>query len=171
MALTKPGDYITAKCGRCDDITGHVVMLILDGEIARVECKACGSVHKYRATKAVKAAGGHGGSVKRVRAGDSRDKAVELGAPRLVNRGGSAAEKRAENVKKASAAKVEAAWQEAMIRRGGETPVPYSMSGTFEKHTLVDHPVFGKGEVLHLLPPDKMEVLFQEGVKILRCKS
>ena len=169
MALPKPGDYITAKCGRCNDITGHVVMLILDGQIAKVECKACGSIHKYRESKPVKTSGGQSGAIRKVRAGESRDKAVELGAPRMTSRA-SSAEKRADNVRKASAAKVEAAWQEAMIRRGGETPLPYSMSASFEKHTLIDHPVFGKGEVLHLLPPDKMEVLFQEGVKVLRCK-
>ena len=49
------------------------------------------------------------------------------------------------------------------------TPVPYSMNGTFAVNTLVDHPVFGTGAVVELLPPDKMDVMFKEGVKRLRC--
>lgn len=35
--------------------------------------------------------------------------------------------------------------------------------------SLVDHPVFGTGAVLELLPPDKMDVMFKDGVKRLRC--
>ena len=35
--------------------------------------------------------------------------------------------------------------------------------------TLVEHPVFGVGAVVELFPPDKMDVLFREGVKRLRC--
>lgn len=170
MALPRPGDYITAKCGRCNDITGHVVMLVLDGEIAKVECKACGSIHKYRESKAVKAPRGQGTSVRRVRAGESRDKAVDLGPPRMSTGSRSGSERRIEGQKRTSFAKIEAAWQEAMLRHSAETPLTYSMSGTFEKQAFIEHPVFGKGEVITLLPPDKMDVLFQEGVKTLRCK-
>jgi hypothetical protein len=44
------------------------------------------------------------------------------------------------------------------------------MQGTFQARTLLRHPVFGQGEILEITKPDKMQVLFREGVKILRCK-
>ena len=171
MALSRPGDYITARCGRCNDITGHVVMLVLDGEIAKVECKACGSVHKYRQTKVAKPRRSEGASVRKVRAGESREKAVELGAPRPAPRPASGGGQRKSGSRPASAAKIEAAWQEAMLRHSGETPVPYAMSGSFAVQAFIEHPVFGKGEVFALAPPDKMDVLFEQGVKTLRCKA
>lgn len=41
------GERIEARCTRCKDLTGHIVVSMLNGEIAKVECCACGSVHKY----------------------------------------------------------------------------------------------------------------------------
>lgn len=168
MPLSKPGDYITAKCGRCNDITGHIVMLVLDGEIAKVECKACGSVHKYRETKMPKPGKSQGTSVRRVRAGDSREQAVELGPARPAPKQRPASAPRSS--RSLSAAKLESAWQEAMVRHSAETPTPYAMSGNFSLRSLIEHPVFGRGEVISVIPPDKIDVLFQEGVKTLRCK-
>lgn len=172
MPLPQPGDYITAKCGRCNDITGHIVMLVLDGEIAKVECKACGSVHKYRESKAARPGKAVGTSVRRVRAGDSRENAVELGPARPAARASSSprADSAKSPGKRSSPAKIEAAWQESMLRLSGREAVAYSMNSGFAKHDLVEHPVFGKGEVINVSPPDKIEVLFQEGVKVLRCK-
>lgn len=167
MALPKPGEYITAKCGRCNDITGHIVMLVLDGEIARVECKACGSVHKYRESKAARAAKAAGESVKRVRAGDTRDNAVELGPARPARKAAPSAPK--SPGKRSSAAKIEAAWQEAMLRLSGHESAPYSMGGYFAPDSLMEHPTFGKGVVISVSPPNKVDVLFQDGVKTLRC--
>ena len=48
-------------------------------------------------------------------------------------------------------------------------PVAYNMNGTFPLHSLVEHPTFGVGSVVELLPPDKMDVLFRDGMKRLRC--
>ena len=45
--LPGPGDRIEARCTRCNDITGHVIVALVGGEIVKVECRACGSVHKY----------------------------------------------------------------------------------------------------------------------------
>ncbi|MFR6517800.1 MAG: hypothetical protein ACLUPV_00325 [Bilophila wadsworthia] len=42
--LPGPGDRIEARCTRCNDITGHVIVALVGGEIVKVEC-ACGSVH------------------------------------------------------------------------------------------------------------------------------
>lgn len=172
MALAKPGEYITTRCGRCNDITGHVVMLVLDGEISKVECKACGSIHKYRETTIrLRPKLQSGQSVRKVRAGESRDQATELYPARSTrsttpkSAGGKSGTGR-----KLSGAKLELAWQEAMLRHSADTPLAYSMQEAYQPLSLIEHPVFGKGEILKVLPPDKMEVLFQEGVKVLRCK-
>ena len=170
MSLPKPGEYITAKCGRCNDITGHIVMLVLDGEIARVECKACGSMHKYRESKVARPGKATGGSVRRVRAGDSRENAVELGPARSSRSTPAKGTSTKVPAKRASAAKIEAAWDAAMLRLSGQTPEVYSMHASFARHCLIEHPVFGKGEVIAVSPPDKIDVLFQQGVKTLRCK-
>ena len=47
MASYSPGQRIEARCTRCRDITGHIIVVVLDGEVAKVECCACGSGHKY----------------------------------------------------------------------------------------------------------------------------
>ncbi len=164
MAI-RPGDYITAKCGRCNDITGHVVMLVIDGAITKVECKACGSVHKYRDTNAGKAKAAPAPSVRHVKAGQSREQATEVGRP---SAGRSAP--RVVIPRNISASKAEQAWNEVMQRHNGETPLPYSMNNAYQPRDLIEHTVFGKGEVISITPPDKITVLFQEGVKALRCK-
>lgn len=173
MALQKPGDYITCKCGRCSDVTGHVVMLVLDGEIAKVECKACGSVHKYRETKTAKPRAKEP-AVRRVRAGQSREQAIEVGSPSSRIASLSGTEKSRSSGRSASRisskAKLESAWQEAMVRHSADTPIPYAMAGSYAVRDFLEHSVFGRGEVIAVVPPDKMDVLFEDGVKTLRCK-
>ena len=164
MAIPRPGDYITAKCRRCNDVTGHVVMLVLEGEIAKVECKACGSVHKYWGSGDAPAPKKQGPSMRVVKAGQTREAAKELGAPKTAKVTRTTAASR----QKAAMQKTENAWQEAMVRLSALSPQPYSMKSPFQPDDFVDHPTFGRGVVVGVIRPDKMEVLFQEGVKVLR---
>ena len=164
MACSKPGDFITARCRRCNDVTGHVVMLVLGGEVARVECRACGSVHKYRDIVTPKRKESSDAPVRHVRAGLSREKAASLD-----NRPAARNSNTASAVSRQQSAKRESAWQEAMVRHGAETPVPYSMNMQLRKGAFVEHPAFGRGEVVAVAKPDKAEILFRDGVKLLRC--
>lgn len=170
MSAPKPGDFITAKCSRCDDTTGHVVMLVLDGQIAKVECKACGSIHKYRdaAKRAVSVK--REASVRHVKAGQTREEGRTVSTESRTVAKSPASTGRAAPVRKSAAAKLESAWQEAMLRHSGEEAAPYSMNASFTTGTLMEHPVFGLGEVTAVARPDKVTVLFQEGIKVLRCK-
>ena len=43
------------------------------------------------------------------------------------------------------------------------------MTGCFAENALVLHPTFGLGVVAKTIRPDKMEVVFEAGVKLLRC--
>jgi hypothetical protein len=48
----KLGDDVEVRCGRCKDLREHVVAALTpSGAIERVQCRTCGSNHKYRETK------------------------------------------------------------------------------------------------------------------------
>ena len=171
------GQIIEARCSRCRDVTGQLVMACLDGMPIKVECRACGSVHKYSAPAAAPRPKSE--TTVRVKAGRDRSEAVDatVKAEKAVERiAMQAAEKKAAaprvtRAEKASQLKLEEneqRWNQAMASIVAQ-PVPYNMNGKFPVRTLVEHPVFGVGAVLELLPPDKMDVLFREGVKRLRC--
>lgn len=75
VGLLGPGDRIEARCTRCNDITGHVIVALVGEEIVKVECRACGSVHKYCPSAAPKEAKGKT-VVCRVKAGETCKEAV-----------------------------------------------------------------------------------------------
>ena len=176
MSSYVTGQIIEARCSRCRDITGHVVMACLDGLPIKVECRACGSVHKYTAPGAAPRQKAE--TTVRVKAGHARAAAVDAtvkAEKAVVRMAEMAAEKRAapriskaEQASQRKAEENEQRWNQAMAVVIGEA-VPYSMNGTFPVRSLVEHPVFGTGVVLELLPPDKADILFREGVKRLRC--
>lgn len=169
MPAPKPGDFITAKCSRCNDITGHVVMVVLEGCPTKVECKACGSVHKFRDAGKQPTAVRRQPAVRHVKAGQAREEGrVVASESRPISHAPARTAKAP--APKRGGAKTAVAWQETMLRHSGETPIPYSMQSAFQVRNLVEHPLFGPGEVLEVTRPDKMSVLFQEGVKVLRCK-
>lgn len=47
--------------------------------------------------------------------------------------------------------------------------IPYEMTGIYRVKNLVKHPMFGLGIVQLVIPPNKIEVLFEQGTKKLRC--
>lgn len=48
----KLGDDVEVRCGRCKDVREHVVAALTpQGAIERVQCRTCGSNHKYREKK------------------------------------------------------------------------------------------------------------------------
>jgi len=44
------GSDIEAVCGRCGEVW-HVVIAVVGGKIAKLECKQCGARHRYRPVK------------------------------------------------------------------------------------------------------------------------
>ena len=75
MSSFVTGQIIEARCSRCRDVTGHVVMACLDGMPIKVECRACGSVHKYSAPGAAPRQKAE--TTVRVKAGHARTAAVD----------------------------------------------------------------------------------------------
>lgn len=137
------GERIESRCRRCNDITGHVIVAMVGGEIYKVECQACRSVHKFHpATPA---------------APERR----RVSAP---------AKERASKASTESSRKLadEQAWQGALNQHFGDEK-NYAMDAAFSVGDLVVHPSFGKGIVQAVQPPNKMTVLFRDGRRDLRC--
>lgn len=163
MAAPTIGDIVESKCGKCNDVTGHTVMVIVGGAIIKVECRACGSVHRYRAPDGTGTARGTAQGTARAgtggrTAGASRPAA---GGGRTLAGRGRGAQARADAER----------WEKASVRAINEDVLPYKTTGTYEPGALIRHPVFGLGEVLLVIPPDKMDILFEDGIKRLLCNK
>lgn len=61
-------------------------------------------------------------------------------------------------------------WALRCASPAGEKIQPYAMNGSFRADSLIDHPVFGVGIVQQVIGAQKIEVLFESGTKIMRCK-
>lgn len=46
----------------------------------------------------------------------------------------------------------------------------YSMTGAYKVNALINHPVFGLGLVQRVVGAQKIEILFENGMKTMRCK-
>jgi hypothetical protein len=163
MSSFVTGQIIEARCTRCKDITGHVVMACLDGIPVKVECRACGSVHKYSAPEAT--ARPKTETTVRVKAGHTRAEAVDAKV-KAEKRAAASHRSDVQTTRKAEAC--EQRWGQ-LVAQVSSDAVAYNMDASFSVRSLVEHPVFGTGVVLELLPPDKMDVQFREGIKRLRC--
>lgn len=172
-SLYGPGDRIEARCTRCNDVTGHVIVALVGGEIVKVECRACGSVHKYYPPQRKKDAG-EKKSVYRVKAGEDRKDVVSAVRPEpslFGQRSESAPSARTtrQAVKNQRASEeIAMSWQRSLNSTLAE-PRPYAMDASFAVGDVVDHPVFGQGVVNEVMPPDKMQILFRDGQRLLRC--
>lgn len=50
--IFQAGDSIESKCNKCKELRDHAIVAMVEGEIAKVQCKVCGSVHKHHSTTA-----------------------------------------------------------------------------------------------------------------------
>ena len=71
---------------------------------------------------------------------------------------------------KAAAGKAarEAEWREK-LRVSKKASKAYSMEGIYKLDDVVNHEKFGLGLATEFIPPDKMQVFFEEGMKMLKC--
>ena len=69
----------------------------------------------------------------------------------------------------AKANKVEEEWGDLLKDLDPATATPYNMQMKIESGDLIQHPSFGLGRVINVTRPNKMEVYFSSGVKLLRC--
>jgi len=139
QATRSPGDIVEARCTRCRTVTNHTIVALVETRIARVECNTCGGIHNYHPPKAAPAKTERKAPAKKVRSAKTKPDADF------------------------------AIWQERCSSAEPAEAVPYAMDRAFREDELVAHPVFGIGLVTAVQPPNKVEVLFREGRKLLRC--
>jgi hypothetical protein len=66
-----------------------------------------------------------------------------------------------------SAQQISDDWKAEMAHVGNLSATAYTMAGHYSAGEKLDHHAFGMGLVQKLIPPDKMEVLFEIGQKLL----
>lgn len=135
------GEDIDSRCLKCKDVTNHTIIAMAEEEVAKVQCNVCGARHKYRPAKPAKKA-------------PAKRKAA-------TNR----AATRAAKEMKAAATHFEG----LLNGRDPARAQPYAMTSTFSEDELIDHPFFGLGLIIQEIRPNKIEVTFKEGNKILIC--
>ncbi len=136
--LRKPsaGSDIESICGKCGD-TWHVVVAMVGTAIAKVQCKECGGLHKYRPV----------GGKAATKAGTRRKKAAGGGRSR----------------KKAAEAEPVGPTVDPDYKRDIRN---YRADEHFEVADRVQHPTFGLG-VVEESAPGKVTVWFPSGRKKL----
>lgn len=142
------GDEIESKCLKCKNVTNHNIFA-MDGEtIVKVRCKVCGALHRYRPPV----------ELKKQAALRTRKTGERTTAPKSLP----AALQR-------KVTQAIALFTESVAGRDLARAIPYSMAASFHENELIQHPNFGLGLVLKTIRPDKIEVRFHEGTKILVC--
>lgn len=142
------GDYIDARCTKCRVITNHTIIAMVGEQVVRVQCNTCGGTHNYHAPKAEKPAG-----------------EVKTRKPATAK-----APKEAKSALSKAVLLEQAQWQDASRDADPASAVPYRMDASFKVNNWVSHPTFGFGLVL-AVTGNKVEILFQDGKKLLRCRG
>ncbi len=61
-------------------------------------------------------------------------------------------------------------WQELQPTMNTAKATDYSMDASYKVNALINHPKFGLGVVQRVVGPQKIEVLFEDGRKMMRCQ-
>lgn len=151
MAYTRPlddirvGGEIDAVCTRCRLVTNHRIVAMVDGLVKRVICLTCDSQHNYHQPP-----------------GEKRPAAAKV---RRVSK----------DMKKTSdpggGGRVFAQWMQKrqQLSESQLQPRPYSLKDSYEVGEAIEHPKFGLGFVQRLIAANKMELMFENELKVLAC--
>ncbi len=133
------GADVESICRKCGDVW-HVIVAMIEGDIAKVQCKQCNGLHKFREPGSEGAA-----------------KTTTVKAKRKTP---TAAEKKA-----AASTKPKG---HATIEPDLSKPTkPYKFSDSFAAGERIDHKKFGTGVIEDILDGGKMEVFFPDGRRVL----
>lgn len=137
------GDIVEARCTRCREVRNHIIVAMVGEKVVRVECNTCGGVHNYKAPLETKAP-----------------------AERTAGRKAEPAPRKA---RKEPGREDREEWESLRPNMQAQQAKPYDMEGSYKVNDLVRHPAFGFG-VVKSVGSNKIEVLFQEGKKLLRSR-
>ena len=153
MAFSRPlddirvGGEIDAVCTRCRRITNHRIVAMVEGRIKRVICLTCDSQHNYHQPPGQKSQATL--QVRRV-GKEMKKTSAPQGGPRVF-----------------------ALWLKGReeLSTGGGRPRPYRLQEGYQAGEAIDHPKFGLGFIQKIIPPRKMEVMFENDVKTLAMNA
>lgn len=137
------GSIVETRCTKCRAIMNHTIVAMVGEKIVRVECNTCRGIHAYHPVKVAKEP-------------STRTTAAKKPAAPRATKANPEAAARAE-------------WEALQPDLDKAQAIPYDMNRPFRKKNVLFHPDFGLGLVQLVLPPNKIEVLFQTGKKRLRC--
>ena len=125
-------------CSRCQLDLNHRITL-MDGEKpARVLCLTCKSEHRFRS--------------------GAKSSSAPSGSRRLALSRSSSAPK---------TGTLEANWR-LKLEDKSTTPKSYKIDATYALDDVIYHPNFSRGLVVGFIHPDKIQIFFDEGVKVLK---
>lgn len=142
------GDIIESRCTKCREVLNHRIVAMVEGKVMRVECNTCNGVHNYYAPPVVK----EPKAAKKAAVSKPRASAA---APRVSRKDPVEVEREE--------------WASLQPTFDSEKALPYDMNGRYLAKRLVLHPTFGLGLIKTVTVPNKMQVLFKDGIKLLRC--
>lgn len=135
---TLVGKDVEAYCGgKCKSDTWHTVTAEKNGKIAKVMCKICNAYHAYKAPNKGEAPAKTAATTTRKRATTTRS-----------SRG-------------------KKDWGTLVGQIEDKKVLDYAISGEFSSTPAIRHKNFGVGVITKVLTKNKIEVLFQEGTKLL----
>ena len=115
---TPVAQILETQCTKCKLLLTHTVVLHNSkGIVERVQCRTCGSEHKYHPEK---------------------KKAAKKAAKKPAKK------PRAAKTKKPDAAAI---FEQLAAKFQDNKPVPYTMQGSYKTDDVIDHKTFGKGIV------------------------
>jgi hypothetical protein len=131
------GADIESICRKCGDVW-HVIVAMVGDDIAKVQCKQCNGLHKYK---------------------DPNEATAAAKKP---------AKKRAPTVAEKKAAAAAKPKGRATVEADLSKPTrPYKFSESYEPGERIDHVKFGVGVVEDVLDGSKIEVYFADGRRVL----
>ncbi len=143
------GDIIESRCTKCREVLNHRIVAMVEGKVVRVECNTCNGVHNYYPPPSAK----------------------EAKAPRITVAGKARSTTAVPRMPRKDPAEIEREeWASLQPTFDYDKAIAYNMNGTYQVKRLVLHPSFGLGIVKVLIVPNKMQVLFKDGIKLLRCQ-
>jgi hypothetical protein len=144
IAPIGPGDDVEAWCTRCRMDLNHRVIAVVGKNVKKVQCLTCGSDHKYHPPRN-EGPEEKESPPKRTQAFGRTSAKIDRGAGRARGE-----------------------WATFMKEMPPDsTPKPYRMSESYKPGEFLTHPTFGTGRVSEILGVEKIEVVFEEGRKVL----
>lgn len=134
---TMVGKEIEAYCGKCKADTWHVVTVVKNGKLNKVICKICNATHAYKAPASADPPAAKSATTKRRATGMTR-----------TGRG-------------------KKDWGTLVGQIEDRQVVDYAVSGEFSTAPAIRHKNFGVGVITKVHHRNKIEVIFQDGTKIL----